>query len=129
MLSSVLASLADQQAIPTDHITGDLVDEGLPVFLTVALPADGDNPPTDLWSALGIAPRPALDLVVTAPLPRPVPATVAEPVRERVITMIDRNNNASEVVPTKVADERRRELLAPGQGAVPAGTRTVRRRS
>jgi len=77
LLSSVLASLADEQAIPADHVSGDLVEEGLHVFITVALPADRDNPPWDLWGALGIAPRPALDLVVTAPLPRPatVPST------------------------------------------------------
>jgi hypothetical protein len=128
LLSSVLASLADQQAIPADHISGDLVDEGLPVFLTVALPADGDNPPTDLWGALGIAPRPALDLVVTAPLPRPVPATVAVPVRERVITIADRTNGVSEVVPTRVADERRRDVLTPSAGTASAATHTVRRR-
>ena len=129
LLSSVLASLADQQAIPSEHVGGDLVDEGLPVYLTVALPADADNPPTDLWGALGIAPRPALDLVVTAPLPRPVPATVAVPVRERVLTVADRTNGTSEVVPTKLADERRREALAPSAAAASAATRTVRRRS
>jgi hypothetical protein len=128
LLSSVLASLADQQAIPTDHVTGDLVDEGLPVFLTVALPADGDNPPTDLWGALGIAPRPALDVVVTAPLPRPVPSTVAEPVRERRIT-VAAPNGTPETVPTAIADERRREELAPAGTGTPAVTRTVRRRS
>jgi hypothetical protein len=127
LLSSVLASLADQQAIPADHISGDLVDEGRPVFLTVALPADGDNPPTDLWSALGIAPRPALDLVVTAPLPRPVPATVAEPVRERRIT-VAAPGGVPETVPTAIADERRREALVPA-GAASTTTRTVRRRS
>jgi Pvc16 N-terminal domain len=128
LLSSLLRALADEQAIPTEHISGDLVDEGLPVFLTVALPSPGEDASPDLWSALGIAPRPALDLVVTAPLPRPVPATVATPVRERRITVVA-PNGAPEVVPTAVADERRREMLTPTGSSRPAVTHTTRRKS
>ena len=75
----LLAALADEQAIPAEHISGDLVEEGLAgvPYGRAARPTE-TNQPTDLWGALGIAPRPALDLVVTAPLPRPVPATVAD---------------------------------------------------
>lgn len=127
VLSSLLTALADEQAIPTEHIGGDLVAEGLPVFLAVALPTPGEDAPSDLWSSLGIAPRPALDLVVTAPLPRPVPATVATPVRERRIT-VAAPNGAPEVVPTAIADERRRDALAPAGSSGPAVTHTTRRK-
>ena len=132
LLSSVLSALADEQAIPADHVTGDLIDEGLPVFVSVALPGEGDTPPpSDLWGALGVAPRPALDLVVVAPLPRPAPSTTAAPVRERRIT-VAAPDGAPEQVPTAIADERRRQALtpagSPAEGASGAGQRTVRRR-
>jgi len=106
LLSSVLSALADQQAIPAEHVTGSLVEEGLPVFLSVSVPAEGDAPPpSDLWSALGVAPRPALDLVAVAPLPRPAATTTAEPVRERHITVVA-PNGVPETVPSSVADSR-----------------------
>ena len=127
LLSSVLSALADEQAIPAEYISGDLVDEGLPVFLTVALPSPGEDANPDLWSALGIAPRPALDVVVTAPLPRPVPATVATPVRERRITVVA-PNGVPEVVPTAIADERRRGALTPAGASWSAVTHTTRRK-
>jgi hypothetical protein len=127
LLSSLLSALAGEQAIPAEHISGDLVDEGLPVFLTVALPAPGEEARPDLWSALGIAPRPALDVVVTAPLPRPVAATVATPVRERRITVVA-PSGVPEVVPTAIADERRRETLTPAGSSRPAVTHTTRRK-
>jgi len=131
LLSSVLSALADEQAIPEAHVTGDLVEEGLPVFLSVALPAEGDDPPpSDLWGALGVAPRPALDLVVVAPLPRPAATTAAAPVRERRIT-VGTLDGTPEHVPSTVADERRRQALAPNAEAVAPGAptpRVVRRR-
>jgi hypothetical protein len=128
LLSSVLASLADEQAIPADHVSGDLVEEGLPVFITVALPADQDNPPWDLWGALGIAPRPALDLVVTAPLPRPATLPSAAPVRERHITVVA-PGGTPETVPSAIADERRRDALTAATVSAPTPSRVVRRRS
>jgi hypothetical protein len=127
LLSSLLSALANEQAIPAEHVSGDLVDEGLPVFVTIALPSPGEDAPPDLWGALGIAPRPSLDLVVTAPLPRPVPATVATPVRERHIT-VAAPNGVPEVVPTAIADERRRDALAPARASRPAVTHTTRRK-
>ncbi len=132
LLSSVLFALADEQAIPAEHVSGGLVEEGLPVFLSVALPAEGDSPPpSDLWGALGVAPRPALDLVVVAPLPRPAASTAAAPVRERRVT-VGMPGGTPEQVPTAIADERRRQALAPtgaAAGAPPvAAPRVVRRR-
>lgn len=121
LLSSVLAALANEQAIPAEHVTGALVDEGLPLFLSVALPAEGDMPPpSDLWGALGVPPRPGLDVVVIAPLPRPVATTAAVPVRDRRIT-VAAPDGVPETVPTAVADERRRQALSPVEAAAAAG--------
>jgi Pvc16 N-terminal domain len=128
LLSSVLSSLADEQAIPADHVSGALAEEGLPVFVTVALPAEGDNPPWDLWGALGVAPRPALDLVVIAPLPRAAPAVGAAPVRDRRISVVA-PGETPELVPSGIADQQRREALGEPVATAPAATRVVRRRS
>lgn len=133
LLSAVLSALADEQAIPAEHVSGDLVDEGLPVFLSVALPAEGDvPPPSDLWGALGIAPRAALDLVVVAPLPRPAATTAAAPVRERRIK-VGTPDGTPEQVPSAIRDERRRDALAPSGAATdarpPGAPRVVRRRA
>ncbi len=128
LLSTLLASLADEQTIPAEHVSGDLADEGLPVFLTVALPMDGDTPPTELWGGLGIAPRLALDVVVTAPLPRPVTLPTAVPVRDRRITVVA-PDGAPEAVPSAIADERLRNALAPKAAVAPGAAVRTRRRS
>jgi hypothetical protein len=107
LLSRLLSALADEPAIPAEHITGDLTGEGLPVFLSVALPSDAGSAPPDLWGALGVTPRPALDLVATAPLPRPAALPAGPPVRERHIT-VTRPGATPENVPTAIADERAR---------------------
>ena len=103
------------------------------MFLSVALPAEGDvPPPSDLWGALGIAPRAALDLVVVAPLPRPAATTAAAPVRERRIT-VGTPDGTPEQVPSAIRDERRRDALAPSGAATdarpPGAPRVVRRRA
>jgi hypothetical protein len=112
LLSRLLGALADAPAIPAEHITGDLAGEGLPVFLSVALPSDAAAAPPDFWGALGVTPRPALDLVATAPLPRPAALPAGPPVRDRRIT-VARPGGTPEHVPTAVADERARLLRTP----------------
>ena len=119
LLSTVLGALADEQAIPDEHLSGDLAEEGLPVFLSVALPSSADTPPWDLWGALGVAPRPALDLVAIAPLPRPAALSAAPPVHDRRISVAP-DGGTPEVVPTAVADERIRNLRAPAGDPAPA---------
>jgi hypothetical protein len=113
LLAKVLGALADEQVIPAEHITGDLAAEGLPVFLSVALPSENDGTPSDLWGALGVAPRPALELVATAPLPRPAALPAGPPVRDRRIT-VTVPGGTPENVPTAIADERVRQLRTPG---------------
>jgi hypothetical protein len=107
LLSKLLRALADEPRIPAEHVTGDLASEALPVFLSVALPSDAAPSPSGLWSALGVTPRPALDLVATAPLPRPAALPAGPPVRERHIT-VTRPGATPENVPTAIADARAR---------------------
>jgi Pvc16 N-terminal domain len=112
LLSSILGALADEQAIPSNHISGELASEGLPVFLSVALPPDASGLPWDLWGALGVAPRPALDLVAIAPLPRRAALPAGPPVRDRRISVAV-PGGTPERVPTAIADERVRLIRTP----------------
>ncbi len=112
LLASILGALADEQAIPAKHITGELASEGLPVFLSVALPPDTGGLPWDLWGALGVPPRPALDLVAIAPLPRPSALPAGPPVRDRRISVAV-PGGTPERVPTAIADERTRLIRTP----------------
>jgi hypothetical protein len=112
LLSSILGALADEQAIPAKHITGGLASEGLPVFLSVALPPDAGSLASDLWGALGVPPRPALDLVAIAPLPRPAALPAGPPVRDRRISVAV-PGGTPERVPTAIADERARLVRTP----------------
>jgi hypothetical protein len=127
LLSTVLGALADSLAIPAEHLSGDLADEGLPVFLSVALPFGEDAPPWDLWSTLGVAPRPALDLVAIAPLPRPAALFAGPPVRDRRITVAP-TGGTPELVPTAIADERIRVARTPVESGAPTPARAARRR-
>jgi hypothetical protein len=127
LLSTVLGALADSLAIPAEHLSGDLAEEGLPVFLSVALPSNADAPPWDLWSTLGVAPRPALDVVAIAPLPRQAELSAGPPVRDRRITVAPAGGTP-EVVPTAVADERIRIARTPTESAVPTPAGAARRR-
>jgi hypothetical protein len=112
LLSSILGALADEQTIPAEHITGELASEGRPVFLSVALPPEAAGGlPVDLWGALGVAPRPALDLVAIAPLPRPAALPAGPPVRDRRISVAV-PGGTPEHVPTALADERVRLIRA-----------------
>jgi hypothetical protein len=70
LLGSALAALAAQDTMPLRHLRGTLADAGSPVTINVADPQLPVTP-SDLWSALGTAPRTALDVVITAPLVRP----------------------------------------------------------
>jgi hypothetical protein len=107
LLASILGALADEPAIPEEHITGELASEGLPVFLSIALPPDAGSLQWDLWGALGVPPRPALDLVAIAPLPRPAALPAGPPVRDRRIS-VGIPGGTTELVPTAIADDRLR---------------------
>jgi hypothetical protein len=87
LLSSVLSCFLRFAVLPTDILVGTLVDETLSV--TIALPPPTDRHLTELWSALGGELKPALDLVVTAPMAAggswPAGPPVQEQPRVRVV--------------------------------------------
>jgi hypothetical protein len=77
LLGEVLARVPDAEGLPAEHRKGSLADEGMPVEVDVAL-STGVNT-WDLWSALGTAPRTAIDIVVTAPYLPPLRTDLAPP--------------------------------------------------
>jgi Pvc16 N-terminal domain len=68
LLSSLLLSLLRFEALPREVLTGSLIEFGLPVPITVALPPPEDRSFADVWTALGGELKPSLDIVVTAPV-------------------------------------------------------------
>lgn len=66
LLGLVLANLVRFDAIPAEHLSGALEDAHVP--MTVGLPPSGDRSAPDLWNALGGELKPALDVVLVAPL-------------------------------------------------------------
>lgn len=83
LLSALLYCFLRNETLPAELLSGRLVEVGLPVTLSVALPPPEDRAFADVWSALGGELKPSLDLVVTAPVDggRPFPAgpAVQEP--------------------------------------------------
>lgn len=130
LLSQLLAALAEEQVIPEEHIAGDLASAGVPVYLSVAVGDKESADPWSLWRALGVPPRAALDLVVTAPLPRVTPVPTAEPVRRRIISAGQQSSASPEMVPSQHRDEalqvargvpRTATARAPAPGTVTSG--------
>lgn len=68
LLSALLSCLLGYEAIPVALLEGPLLELGLPVPLTVALPPPEDRAFADVWTALGGELKPSLDVVVSAPV-------------------------------------------------------------
>ncbi|MCS7477123.1 DUF4255 domain-containing protein [Umezawaea endophytica] len=77
LLGAVLEALATHVRLPDEHLPDALRDNGTPVELDVAHPAL-PSVSAETWSALGVAPRAHLDVVLTAVL-APARSAVAEP--------------------------------------------------
>jgi hypothetical protein len=84
LLSVLLAGLLPHEALAPDRLTGSLAELGLAVPCSVGVPPAENRSPADLWSALGGELKPALDLVVTAPL-RPAGRTTAPLVTDALL--------------------------------------------
>jgi hypothetical protein len=80
LLGDAMAVLAVHDVIPVDHLDGSLRAAELPVAIAVAHPDLAATTP-DVWSALGIPPRLALDVVVTATLVPTLVTNLAERAR------------------------------------------------
>lgn len=88
LLGLVLANLVRFDAIPAEHLGGVL--EGTHVPLTVGLPPSGDRSAPDLWNALGGELKPALDVVLLAPMPVATTQVAGPPVAGRDVRVGDR---------------------------------------
>ena len=78
LLGAALRGLARHDAVAAEHLTGSLLAAGLPVLLAVARPGPAGARP-ELWSALGVVPRPAIDVLVTATVVPPLDTELTEP--------------------------------------------------
>jgi hypothetical protein len=67
LLSSLLTCFIRHEALPSDTLAGPILELGLPVPLTIALPPPEDRSFADVWSALGGELKPSLDIVVSVP--------------------------------------------------------------
>lgn len=88
LLGLVLANLVRFDAIPAVHLDGNL--EGAHVPMTVGLPPPGDRSAPDLWNALGGELKPALDVVLVAPLTVATTQVAGPPVEGRQVRVGDR---------------------------------------
>ena len=96
LLSSLLACFLRHPVLPTDVLTGALLETSLPLFTTIALPPPADRSIADVWSALGGELKPSLDLVVTAPMDANAPIAAAPPVLEAPFVRVLRPDGASD---------------------------------
>lgn len=78
LLGLILAGCASGDAFPDEFLRGALAGTGIPVPLACASPERATDP-AQLWPALGIPARTALDLMVVAPVVPPSVAVVPAP--------------------------------------------------
>jgi hypothetical protein len=72
LLSEALTCLAAHGRLDGEWLTGSLADLGLTVLVESGGPVSEGRAATDVWSALGGRLKPAINLVVTAPVPGPL---------------------------------------------------------
>jgi hypothetical protein len=103
LLAALLAGIVARPVLPPERLTGSLAALGLPIPLDVALPPEGKRGLADVWSALGGELKPALDLMVTAPLVLPGYAA-APPVRDLSIRLKDATEDPERGPSSETAD-------------------------
>lgn len=100
LLGATLAALTVDDTIQPPHLPENLAEAGFPVTITVADPNSPRVGP-EIWSALGIAPRGALDLVLATALVPWLVTELAPPARRIELGVTDA------VPPPAVTDEGR----------------------
>ncbi|MGE3619584.1 MAG: Pvc16 family protein [Acidimicrobiia bacterium] len=102
MLGTALRGLSAHDAVPAEHLSGTLAGEVPPVLVEVALPSttSGALASAEWWSALGIPPRAALEVVVHAPLVPELRTDLAPPADELHLEVTTRSGPGT----TDVAD-------------------------
>jgi hypothetical protein len=89
LLSALLACLLRHESVPPGLLAGSLVDLGLPVPMTVALPPPEDRAFADVWTALGGELKPSLDVVVSAPVDPGTAFEAGPPVTEGLVLRVE----------------------------------------
>jgi Pvc16 N-terminal domain len=82
LLSALLGCFLRHPIMPSDALSGILVEARQPILLNIALPPPQDRSISDVWSALGGELKPSLDLVVNAPFEIKVAIPAGPPVLE-----------------------------------------------
>jgi len=82
LLSSLLTCFLRHPTLPTETLSGALVEARQPILLNIALPPPQDRSLSDVWSALGGELKPSLDLVVNTPFEIKVAVPAGPPVLE-----------------------------------------------
>lgn len=67
LLDALLACFLRHEAVPAELLTGSLIELGLPVPISIALPPPEDRSFADVWTALGGELKPSLDVVICVP--------------------------------------------------------------
>ncbi|WP_052666309.1 Pvc16 family protein [Nitriliruptor alkaliphilus] len=93
LLGRVMRLLAAHRAIPDEHLS-DVLRAARPTPV-VSLEPDESTTTTDLWNALSVAPRPAIQMLVEAPAGPPVAVPVNDPPTALVLATTDRTGTAS----------------------------------
>jgi Pvc16 N-terminal domain len=135
LLSSLLACFLRHPTMPTDALTGALVEARHPITLNIAQPPPQDRSISDVWSALGGELKPSLDLVINAPFEVKVAVPAGPPVLEEPRFTFARPEGESEEAgpvaargargkrATAAAGEGLRAVGAPGPGGPKASGR------
>ncbi|MFJ6675092.1 DUF4255 domain-containing protein [Actinosynnema sp. NPDC091369] len=87
LLSEALSCLAGHSRLASEWLTGTLADLDLTVLVESGGPVSEGRAATDVWSALGGRLKPALNLVVTAPVAGPL--TPLPPPAEGGLVLVD----------------------------------------
>ena len=110
LLSGLMATFLQYEALPADLLGGTLSDLGFSIPLAVALPPPQDSALSDVWSALGGELKPSLDVSLVAPLLPERYGEVGPPVSHRPLIRLNdtvsgvRDEHGGEAVPLRAVE-------------------------
>ena len=118
LLSEVIATVPQREIIPPEFLQGSLAAQEMPVVIQLGVPGQGAGIRSgEMWAALGVPPRAAMELVVTAPYIPPVVTDIA-PAAEQMALGLSRERGGPRMHPPtgsleeRVAREDTPEALA-----------------
>jgi hypothetical protein len=107
LLSEILRTVPQREIVPYECLHGTLAEQEMPVVLQVGVPGQGAGASApQMWDALGIPPRAAVELVVIAPL-KPAADTDIAPAADTMSLGISRERGGPRMrPPTGTLEER-----------------------